>query len=300
MLRRLNQFKNCTGGIVAVAITLLVTLACGSTSVKNAKTYKLNETFVVGYMEYTVYGFRYDTKLSSNPMLNQPPNAIYLIVDLTVGNVDKEQRAIPSFKLVDETGAEYGTSDRAWAAEGSVGLLENLNPSVSKRANVIFDVPQGRTYKLKVSGGFASTENALVDLSQPTNTGDKDAPSNVVVEALVKETINKFGAGVDSGNFTSLRDSASDTFQNKYSADQVAEGFQSYTAKKKIVVPILKKAVIKDAEFDRPPTVRQEKGLDILVASGKFATKPYGVRFDFEYVMLGGEWKLLKLVINIP
>ena len=233
-------------------------------------------------------------------MLNQPPNAIYLIVDLTVGNVDKEQRAIPSFKLVDETGAEYGTSDRAWAAEGSVGLLENLNPSVSKRANVIFDVPQGRTYKLKVSGGFASTENALVDLSQPTNTGDKDAPSNVVVEALVKETINKFGAGVDSGNFTSLRDSASDTFQNKYSADQVAEGFKSYTDKKKVVVPILKKAAAKDAEFDRPPTVRRDKGLDILVASGKFATKPYGVRFDFEYVMLGGEWKLLKLVINIP
>ncbi|MEQ1642780.1 MAG: hypothetical protein ABL959_04980 [Pyrinomonadaceae bacterium] len=145
--------------------------------------------------------------------------------------------------------------------------------------------------------------------SEPSNSASNSStnsnpsaavPSNSVVEGLVKETIDKFSDGVETGDFAELHEYSSSNFKRTYTVDQVAEGFKSYTDKKKLVVPILKKAEAKNAEFDRPPTVRHEKGLDILVASGKFATKPYGVRFDFEYVMLGGEWKLLKLIINIP
>ena len=148
--------------------------------------------------------------------------------------------------------------------------------------------------------GKSDPSNSASNTATDSRSGSPSVPSNSVVEGLVKETIEKFSDAVETGNFTDLRDYSSAKFQNSYTADQVAEGFKSYTDKKKIVVPILKKAEAKNAEFDRPPAVRQEKGLDILVASGKFATKPYGVRFDFEYVMLGGEWKLLKLVINIP
>ena len=130
--------------------------------------YKTGETVNVGYMQYQVYGAWYTNRLSGNQYLNQPPDATYLFVDLGVANTDKEERTVPPFKLIDENKAEYGTSDKAWAAEGSIGLLQNLNPSVAKRAYVIFDVPAGRNYKLKVSGGYWSSDDALIELSPST------------------------------------------------------------------------------------------------------------------------------------
>lgn len=132
------------------------------------KVYRTGEAAHVGYLQYEVVTSWYSTRLSSNEYLDEPPDATYLFVDLAVANLDNDQRTIPPFKLIDANNAEYGTSDRAWAAEGSIGLLPSLNPSVSKRAYVIFDVPQGRSYKLKVSGGYWSSDDALIELSPTT------------------------------------------------------------------------------------------------------------------------------------
>lgn len=145
---------------------------------------------------------------------------------------------------------------------------------------------------------LANSSNSAANSATPTT--EAEVPSNAVVEGLVKETIEKFGDAVQTGNYSELHEYSSSNFQRTYTVEQVADGFKDYTKNKKMVGPILSKAVQLDAEFDRPPTVRKEKGSSILVASGKFKTKPYNVRFDFEYIMLGGEWKLLKLVINIP
>lgn len=142
--------------------------APGRAEIDGMKVYRTGETANVGYMQYRVVGSWYSMRLSSNEYLDEPPDATYLFVDLSVANLDNEERTVPPFKLIDANNAEYGTSDRAWAAEGSIGLLTNLNPSVSKRAYVIFDVPQGRTYKLKVSGGYWSSEDALIELSPIT------------------------------------------------------------------------------------------------------------------------------------
>lgn len=129
---------------------------------------------------------------------------------------------------------------------------------------------------------------------------DDSVPSDSVVEGLVKSTTADFGEAVSNKDFSELYDKASQDFQNTYTVDEMDKAFKSYTDKKSVVVPILKKVESTDAEFTSEPSIRKEKGLSILVAKGKFKTKPYNVRFDYEYVMRGGEWKLLKLVINIP
>lgn len=129
---------------------------------------------------------------------------------------------------------------------------------------------------------------------------DDSVPSDSVVEGLVKSTTADFGTAVSNKDFSELYDKASQDFQNTYTVDEMDKAFKSYTDKKSVVVPILKKVESTDAEFTTEPSVRKEKGLSILGAKGKFKTKPYNVRFDYEYVMRGGEWKLLKLVINIP
>jgi len=117
---------------------------------------------------------------------------------------------------------------------------------------------------------------------------------------MVKDSTEQFRDGVQNEDFSELYNDASEDFKGTYTKDQVKDAFKSYTDKKKFVVPILDKVQSTSAEFSQDPSIRTEKGLDILVVSGKFNTKPYAVRFDYEYVKRSGEWKLLKLVVNIP
>ena len=110
----------------------------------------------------------------------------------------------------------------------------------------------------------------------------------------------QFKDAIQSGDFSEIYNDASSDFQSTYSLPEMKTAFKSYTDKKSIVVPVLNKVPGTRADFSKPPSIRTEKNLNILVASGKFPTKPYNVRFDYEYVMREGQWKLLKLVINIP
>jgi len=137
----------------------------GATASSEPSVAKTGESFQVGYFSYVVNDSWYTNRLSKNPYLNQAPDATYLFVDLTVRNDDKSSSTVPPFKLIDENGAEYDTSQKAWAGEGSIGLLTSLNPGVAKRAYVIFDVPTNHKYKLNVSGGFLSAAKALVELN---------------------------------------------------------------------------------------------------------------------------------------
>jgi Domain of unknown function (DUF4352) len=123
------------------------------------------QTMSIGYTSYAVSRTRWATHLSDNPYLDKRPNARYLFVKLTVRNDDTKPRTVASFRLTDENGAIYETDTSAWTVEGSIGLIENLNPSVSKRGLIVFDVPAERTYKLQVSGGFWSSDEALVRLN---------------------------------------------------------------------------------------------------------------------------------------
>lgn len=128
-------------------------------------TYKEGETVQVGYTSYAVWRSWWSSHLSDNQFLDKKPNAMFLFVDLTVRNDDTKARTVPPFKLVDENGAEYDASADGWAVENSIGIIENLNPSVSKRGYVVFDVPPERKYRLKLSGGYWSGKYAYVELN---------------------------------------------------------------------------------------------------------------------------------------
>lgn len=123
------------------------------------------ESVHVGYTSYAVWRSWWSNRLSDNQFLDQRPNATYLFVELTVRNNDRKARIVPPLELVDEDGAEYEASSNGWAVEGAIGILESLNPSVSKQGFIIFDVPRERSYKLKLSGGFWSSEDAYVQLA---------------------------------------------------------------------------------------------------------------------------------------
>ncbi|MCD4728233.1 MAG: DUF4352 domain-containing protein [Pirellulales bacterium] len=136
------------------------------------KVYDEGETVRVGYTTYAVWRSWWSNQLSENPLLNQRPNAMYLFVELTVRNNDKKARMVSPFTLIDDSGAEYEASSNGWAVEGSIGLFDSLNPSVSKQGFVIFDVPQNRNYRLKLSGGYWSLQDAFVQLTPKLSRDD--------------------------------------------------------------------------------------------------------------------------------
>lgn len=86
----------------------------------------------------------------------------YLFVKIAVRNDDKKPRQIPPFALFDAQGSEYEEASEAWSVDGAFGILESLNPDITKGGILVFDAPSGRGYKLKVDGGFWSSGEALI------------------------------------------------------------------------------------------------------------------------------------------
>lgn len=126
---------------------------------------KEGDTVHVGYTTYRVLQSWWSYNLSDNKFCDQPPNAHYLFVELTVRNDDKKARTVPPLTLIDENGAEYETSSHRFCVEEAIGFLESLNPSVSTQGLIVFDVPRDRNYRLQLSGGYWSTEDAYVHLA---------------------------------------------------------------------------------------------------------------------------------------
>ena len=88
-----------------------------------------------------------------------------MVIDITVQNNDKSSSTLPPLHLVDTEGRKYDASSKPMYQAKFFGPLEELNPGVSKRGYVAFDVPPKRRYTLQLGGGFESGESALVALT---------------------------------------------------------------------------------------------------------------------------------------
>jgi len=136
---------------------------------RQEKIYKEGDTISFTYTSYTVSQSGWSTPLSNNPF--DQPDAMFLLVELTVRNDYKKPRSIhPLFMLIDENGAEYySTSKTSQFINKGVpadwGFV--LNPGVQKHGCLVFDIPQNHKYKLEITE-FAM--DALIELS-PKSVG---------------------------------------------------------------------------------------------------------------------------------
>ncbi|MCC6329864.1 MAG: hypothetical protein IT174_15225 [Acidobacteria bacterium] len=145
----------------------------------------------------------------------------------------------------------------------------------------------------------SSTTGNSTTTTTETDTDSNGIPSDPTLQALVKETTADFAQALDTNDFSEIYENASSDFKSTYTEDQMADVFKEFVQKKKLILPSLNKVPAASADFSPAPSIRQEKGLDILVLEGKFPTKPLNVKFEYEYVRRDGEWKLLKLVVNM-
>ncbi|MBC7900415.1 MAG: hypothetical protein H7070_10225 [Saprospiraceae bacterium] len=161
----------------------------------------------------------------------------------------------------------------------------------------------GDKFDLSNIGNSGSNSNRTVANSSDTPFGDDtDAggvPSDTIVQSMIKETTSDFASAIETEDFSTLYAKSSSDFQSTYTEDQMKDVFKTFVTNRKRILPSLKKVPETTAEFSPKPSIRTEKGLEILVVNGKFPTKPFAVKFEYEYVKRGGEWKMLKLIINM-
>ncbi|HMQ02849.1 MAG TPA: hypothetical protein PKD26_02940 [Pyrinomonadaceae bacterium] len=130
-------------------------------------------------------------------------------------------------------------------------------------------------------------------------TGGDTVPPDAELQSLIKDTTSDFANAIETEDFTRLHSKASSDFQSTYTPAQAKNAFSTFIDKKDAVLPSLKNAASSNATFSKIPSIRQEKGLNILVVDGELSSKPYPVKFQYEYVWRDGGWKMLKLFVNM-
>lgn len=136
-----------------------------------------------------------------------------------------------------------------------------------------------------------------------TSTDDDDSPgqipADIALQQIVKETTADFAYAIEHDDFSEIYSKSAPDFQKEYTEQEMRNAFKTFVEKKRLILPSITKAPETQAEFSPAPMIRTENGLEVLVLNGRFPTKPFPVKFEYEYVKRDGEWKMLKLVINM-
>lgn len=137
------------------------------------------------------------------------------------------------------------------------------------------------------------------DESAKSDRSNGDAPSDSETQALIKETMSDFADAVEEGDFSGFRSTTSKDFQVTYTTSQLNNTFKVFIDKKSQVLPSLRDVQNSTANFTEGPRIRTEKGYKILVANGQFSSDPYPVKFETEYELENGDWKILKIRVQM-
>lgn len=114
----------------------------------------MHELIYLDGMGYSVMQFWQDDRLSDNQFLKVKPNGIFVFVRVTIENGNNVPRGTATFSLIDQDGAEYEQHNMTSFAKDGLGVFERLNPGIRKSAVIVFDVPFGRVFKLKIGNAL--------------------------------------------------------------------------------------------------------------------------------------------------
>lgn len=145
----------------------------------------------------------------------------------------------------------------------------------------------------------AHSSNSRTSDDSSSTSGDGAMPSRELIDAMVAETTADFNFAITTNDFSDMYQKASPNFQATYTEEEFKNAFKDFVNKKKMIGPILSKAVAMEPDYSPEPSIRTQSGQDILVVTGKYATKPLPLTFEYEYINRDGDWKLLKLVVKI-
>ena len=117
-------------------------------------------------------------------------------------------------------------------------------------------------------------------------------PEKFMQEVLIKTTLLSFNDANVTGNYAVLHAKLSKQFRDQFSPERLKEVFK----------PFVDQKIDFDIIAAKTPIPGKEAAVDdrgVLALVGHFDTTPSEVHYDLAYVMSDGEWKPIKINVDV-
>lgn len=115
---------------------------------------------------------------------------------------------------------------------------------------------------------------------------------------LLTETILDFNKAIQAEDFSDfLQFRCSRPFRQQYTSDELISSFYQFVQQKEAVGMVLEQVAEVSPSFSHKFV--KSGGNDVLKIKGSFNTTPNKTYFDNEYLLEDGEWKLIKIEIQL-
>ncbi|MFE5471914.1 DUF4352 domain-containing protein [Bacillus safensis] len=137
------------------------------------KTYKIGDKVAVENFTYQVNSVTEEKTLQKQYMSDVTTDGKFIIVEVTVTNTGKKGRLIDTemFRLIGKDGTEYKslTTNNMYVNDNESNFfLKQVNPKLSKKGKVAFEVPNEKKFSFQVSSGlgWSGGKYKTIDLSK--------------------------------------------------------------------------------------------------------------------------------------
>lgn len=143
---------------------------------ESGTSHAIGESFQVGSgaqaIQYTVASAS-TTDHVGQGSFGEDADGTFVVVELQMTNVGDESLDLSTtpFRLVDSQGREFEVDTDALIYLDDAIVFEQLNPGLEKRGLIVFDVPAGSEYRLRIdpAGLFSGAESHTVTLGSVSN-----------------------------------------------------------------------------------------------------------------------------------
>lgn len=137
------------------------------------KTHKIGDKVAVEDFTYQVNSVTEAKSLQKQYLSDVTTDGKFVIVEVTVKNTGKKGRMVDTemFRLIGKDGTEYkslATNNMYVNDTDSSFFLKQINPKLSKKGRIAFEVPNEKKFSLQVSSGLGWTggKYKTIDLSK--------------------------------------------------------------------------------------------------------------------------------------
>ncbi len=147
----------------------------------------------------------------------------------------------------------------------------------------------GRRMELRIAGALIAATICALWAVPAQAQKPPDPPAQ---EVLIKTTLLTFNDANVTQNYSVLHAKLSKQFRDQFPPERLKEVFKPFVDQKIDIDLIAAKTPIPDKA-----AAVDDRG--VLSISGHFDTKPSHVFYDLGYVMSDGEWKPIKINVNV-
>ena len=137
-----------------------------TTKTEEVKTYSIGDSIQAGDFTWKITKSSTATEIGEDlagTFFGEKADGIFIILDVEVENTGKTAKYLMDsyLKLVDEQGREFSPNSAAaiyLKPQGSALMFEQVNPGITKKGKIVFDVPTGlKVANIRISSNLVSS-----------------------------------------------------------------------------------------------------------------------------------------------